>query len=145
MTPTRLLGQIDSRALARFAAGGILSSGVTLGVATLLHEVAGVRETWSAAGGLACALASNFLLSRFFIFRGTTIPVRQQLLRYIGMNGAFRVLEYLGFLVLHLVGVHYLLALVLVLGASFVVKFLAYDKFVFARGSLDHANADRDL
>ena len=127
------LQKLDFRALTRFFAGGVVSAGVTLGTTALLHEVAAVSEPVAAAIGLATALVVNFGVLRFFVFRGTKMPLRRQLLMFLGSSGVFRGLEYAGFFALHLLGTHYLLALVVVLGGSFIVKFFVYEKLVFAR------------
>lgn len=127
------LQRLDFRALTRFFAGGVVSSGVTLGTTALLHEVAAVSEPVAAAIGLATALVVNFGVMRFFVFRGTKMSLGRQLFMFLGSSGVFRGLEYAGFFALHQLGVHYLLALVMVLGGSFIVKFFVYEKLVFAR------------
>jgi putative flippase GtrA len=129
----KLLHKLDLRALGRFFAGGVVSVGVTLAVTALLHEFAAVPERIAAAIGLVTALVVNFAVLRFFAFRGTGVPLGRQLPMFLASSGVFRGLEYGGFFVLHWLGVHYLLALVMVLGVSFIVKFLVYDKLVFAR------------
>jgi putative flippase GtrA len=128
------LRDLDVQALGRFFVGGVVSVGVTLAATALLHELAEVPEPVAAAIGLATALVVNFLVLRFFAFRGTGMPLGKQLLMFLGSSGVFRALEYGAFYVLHWLGVYYLLALVIVLGGSFIVKFLVYDRFVFARG-----------
>jgi putative flippase GtrA len=97
----------------------------------------------AAALGLASALVVNFLMLRYFIFRGTQLPWGRQLLTFLASSGVFRGIEYLGFLLVNsLAGVHYLLALVLVLAGSFILKFIVYEGWVFAKRSHSIA-ADR--
>mgnify|MGYP001333867415 FL=1 len=124
-------------ALGRFLVGGLVSSGVTLATTASLHELVAVPERLAAALGLATALVVNFVVLRFFVFRGTNLPLGRQLLVFLGSSGVFRGFEYAGFIVLHLLSVYYLLALVVVQGVSFIVKYFFYDKFVFARKSPD--------
>jgi putative flippase GtrA len=124
---------VDLHALARFLAGGVASTVVTLGTTAALHEMAGIPEVIAAAAGLAASLLVNFAVLRFFVFRGTELPLVRQAMMFLGSSGVFRGLEYSGFFVLHLVGVHYLVGLVLVLGSSFVVKFFVYERLVFSR------------
>jgi putative flippase GtrA len=124
---------VDLHALARFLAGGVASTVVTLGTTAALHEMAGIPEVIAAAVGLAASLLVNFAVLRFFVFRGTELPLVRQAMMFLGSSGVFRGLEYSGFFVLHLVGVHYLVGLVLVLGSSFVVKFFVYERLVFSR------------
>lgn len=121
-------------ALLKFGAGGVLSASIALGVSALLHELASVREALAAAAGLVSALAVNFFALRYVVFSGTVVSVPRQLLGYLGSACVFRGLEYVGFLLLNgLVAVHYLVALTIVLGISFLLKFLVYDKWIFAR------------
>ena len=129
----RLLKKVNVAALIRFFVGGLLSVGVTLGVTAFLHEVNGVREQTAAAFGFVCALVTNFLFMRLYVFRGTKVPLLRQLALFLASSGVFRCLEYAGFYLTHAAGVHYLLALVLVLGCSFILKFFVYEKLVFAR------------
>jgi putative flippase GtrA len=120
----------------RFGLGGLLSSGVAVGTTVILHELGSMSAPVAAAIGLASALLVNFLMLRYFIFRGTRLPWAHQLLTFLVSSGVFRGLEYLAFLLVNtLAGVHYLLALVLVLAGSFIVKFIVYDGWVFARRS----------
>lgn len=118
----------------RFAAGGVLSSGVTLGVTALLREVFGASEAIAAAGGLASAMLVNFLFLRHVVFASRATPISRQLVMFLASNGVFRVLEYLGFLVvIRVLDIHYLLSLVIVLGVSFLLKFVVYERFVFSQ------------
>lgn len=122
--------------LARFAAGGVLSFSVTLGTTALLHELLGLGEPVAAAGGFAAALTVNFLFMRYYVFRGSTMPAMRQAVMFLSASGVFRGLEYLSFLVLNVIlGMRYLIALPIVLAVSFVLKFLAYDRWLFARGA----------
>jgi len=129
----KFLKKVNIPALVRFFVGGLLSVGVTLGVTAYLHEIVGVHERIAAAVGFACALVTNFLFMRFYVFRGTPVPLLRQLAMFLASSGVFRGLEYAGFWATNAAGVHYLAALVLVLGCSFVIKFVVYEKLVFAR------------
>jgi putative flippase GtrA len=120
-------------ALTRFFIGGVLSVAVTLGVTAFMHEVSGFHERVAAAAGFLCAFITNFMFTRFYVFRGTEVPMLRQLIMFAGSSGGFRLLEYGGFLITNAVGVHYLLALLLVMGCSFILKFFVYEKLVFAR------------
>jgi len=128
------LKKINLASLARFALGGVLSSGVSLGSTALLHEVGAVHERYAAAAGLVLALVVNFAVLRFFVFKGSRQPVARQLLMFLGSSGVFRGIEYGGFLLLSQVwGVQYLLAMFLTLGLSFVIKFAVYELWIFRR------------
>jgi len=121
-------------ALLRFAAGGVLSAGVTLGVTALLHEVFAFPEPKAAAFAMLAALSVNYVFLRYVAFRGTQLPWRRQLALFLASTGVFRGVEYLAFLAINVwLGVHYLLALMGVLGTSFLLKFLVYEGWIFAR------------
>ena len=143
-----LLTKARLTALARFGVGGLLSSGVAVSVTAALHEFGFLTERAAAAVGLATALIVNFLVLRYFVVRGTHLPLVRQQLLFLGSSGAFRGLEYLGFLLVNtLFRMHYLLALVLVLGVSFILKFVVYEGWVFARArqlELDDRAKPRD-
>jgi len=114
--------------------GGVLSSAVVLGVSAFLREGGFVGERVAAGLGLATSLVVNFHVMRHFVFRGTRQPLLQQALQFLATSGVFRGLEYLAFLLVNTVfHLHYLLALVLVLGTSFLLKFLVYEGWVFRR------------
>jgi putative flippase GtrA len=132
--PIALLSSGKLKSLVRFGLGGVVSSAVAIGGTALLHEMAGMPERIAGAGGLAASLLVNFVVLRFFVFRGTQISVWRQLPMFLATSGVFRALEYAGFFVvntyLHL---QYLLALVVVLGTSFLLKFLVYEGLVFVK------------
>ena len=120
--------------LGRFAMGGVVSSGVVLGVSALLGELDWVGERVAAAIGLATSLVVNFNVMRYFVFRGDQRPLLRQWFEYLASSGVFRGLEYLAFLVVNTwFHVHYLLALLLVLATSFSLKFVVYEGWVFRR------------
>ena len=121
-------------ALLRFAAGGVLSAGVTLSVTAVLHEIFSVSEPKAAAFAMLTALSVNYVFLRYIAFPGTHVPWQRQLLLFFASTGIFRGIEYLAFLAVNVwLGVHYLVALMGVMGASFLLKFTVYDRFVFAR------------
>lgn len=129
-----LLHRFKPTTLIRFAAGGVVSSGVTLATTAFLHEIIGLRETIAAGFGLTAALVVNFLFLRLYVFRGTQRSITGQLAMFLGSSGVFRALEYAAFLVVHAtLDLHYLVGLILVLGSSFFLKFVVYEGWVFAR------------
>ena len=143
-----LLSRIRLMALLRFGMGGLLSSGVALTTTAVLHELGFLSARAAAAVGLAAALIVNFLVLRYFVFRGTRSSFWRQLFLFLGSSGVFRGLEYLGFLLVSVVlELHYLLALVVVLGVSFLLKFVVYEGWVFVRSTerdIDHQSERHD-
>lgn len=115
--------------IARFATSTVLSAAITLGVPALLHEVFGVQQPVAVGISQSGALLVNFLMIRVFVFRSNR-AARHDLAYYVGSAVAFRGLEYLLFLMLFGLGLFYLIALVLTLGMSTLLKFVWY-RFLF--------------
>jgi len=129
-----LLKKLKWASLVRFALGGVLSSGITLGSTALLHEVGSVHERIAAAVGLVLALTVNFVVLRFFVFKGTKEPFGRQLVMFLGSSGVFRAVEYCGFLLFsQVLKIQYLIAMLITLGLSFILKFMIYEMWVFRR------------
>jgi putative flippase GtrA len=129
------------RALIRFGLGGVVSATVAVGTTALLHEIGGLPERVAGAGGFAAALVVNFFVLRYFVFAASGGALRRQLTSFLATTGALRAVEFAAFYAvnkyLHL---HYLLTMVLVLGISFLVKFLIYEGIVFAKHATSDAN-----
>jgi len=117
------------KSLFKFAASGLISSAVTLGLTAGLHELGSVPETVSAALGLLAAFSVNFFVLRYFVF-GVAGSLTRQLVSFAASSGFFRLAEYAAFLGLHALHVNYVLALVLVLAVSFFAKF-AVSRVIF--------------
>lgn len=118
--------------LARFGLSSLASATVSLGLPALLHEVFGVEQKTAVAISQTSVLLLNFLMIRLFVFRSQGRAGRD-LGYYVGSTVVFRGSEYVLFLALfELVGMYYLVALVLTLGTSTVVKFVWY-RFLFGR------------
>ena len=111
---------------ARFGVSTGFSATMSFGLPIILHEWLGVAQKPSVAIGFATAYVGNIALLRLFVFRSTGSWLGQ-LARYIPVNGCFRIVEYLGFVVLldHF-GLDYRLAMLAVLGTSSLIKFFAY-------------------
>ena len=121
------------RRLARFTVMGATGFGLNIGVTVVLHEWLGAPEEVAFAAALGVVFVFSFLSSRYVIFEGAAAAdPAKQLLKFAGFSAAFRCAEYLGFLLLHtLFGVTYLLSIVVVLGVSFLTKFVTYSTVVF--------------
>ena len=119
--------------LIRFSASTLISATITIGVPALLHEVLGVQQALAVGISQTTALLVNFLMIRIFVFRSNR-AARRDLTYYVGSAVAFRGLEYVSFLVLFELGhLFYLVALVLTLGMSTLLKFVWY-RFLFGQG-----------
>lgn len=135
---THRVGQTDgARAnlvrLLKFGVLGALGFGINIAVTVVLTEVLGASEELAFAIALAVVFVFSFVTSRYLIFAGAAAgDPRRQLARFALSSAVFRGAEYLGFLLLHTVsGVPYLLTIVVVLGVSFLTKFVTYSTVVF--------------
>ena len=126
--PTTTFGR-----LVRFGALGAVGFALNLAVTISLHELLGAPEELAFAVALVVVFVFGFLTNRHLIFVGATRgDPRKQLFKYAISNAGFRMAEYVGFLVLHtLLRLPYLLAIVAVLGVSFLTKFFTYSTVVF--------------
>lgn len=128
----RVLSAETFHSLVRFGLSGVVSSTVALGTAALLHEWAELPERPAGGLGFVAALLVNFFVLRVFVFRATHDAAWRQALTYLATSGMFRLFEFFAFYIVNkYVHVQYLIAMVLVLGVSFVVKFVTYRGFVF--------------
>ncbi len=122
------------RALIRFGLGGVVSATVAVGATALLHEIGGVPERVAGAGGFAAALVVNFFVLRYFVFAASGGALRRQLPSFLATTGALRAVEFSAFFAVHkYLHWHYLLTMIMVLGTSFMLKFLIYEGLVFAK------------
>lgn len=105
---------------------------LNIGITAFAHELLGATEELAFAIALAMVFAFHFLSGRYVIYGASDGDPKRQLLRYALASGGFRGAEYVGFLVLHTAaGLPYLAAAMVVLGASFIVKFFFYGRVVF--------------
>jgi putative flippase GtrA len=109
-----------------------LSAFLSLGIPFTLHEGFAVRPDIAVAIGLATAFVMNFIVAKLFVFRKKG-PVKKEVTRFSLVSFAFRLSEYLAFLLLHNVfGIQYMVANASVLFISFCIKFFVYKLFVFS-------------
>jgi putative flippase GtrA len=119
-------------AMTGFGLLGLVSFTLNLGLSALLHEVLGASEELSFGISLAVVFAVNFLACRYIIFDAAGGNLVQQLTAFTLSSLAFRGMEYIAFLLLHsLIGIHYLIAIITVLGVSMISKFFFYRSTVF--------------
>lgn len=124
------------KSLLRYVAITLLSAAVNFGVAIALADGLGTSEELAYGVALITVFAMNYLFMRYYIFAGPQRGAAGQFVIYTASAVGFRTSEYLAFLVLHTwLGMHYLLAMLLILGGSFIAKFLYYGRVVFGRKS----------
>ena len=116
--------------LARYGVSALTSAAVTVGLPVVLHEVGGIEQAKAAAISQTTALLVNFVMIRMFVFRSRRGAPRD-FVHFAASAVAFRGGEYALFLLLFKVGgLYYLMALILTLGASTLIKFIWY-RFLF--------------
>lgn len=122
------------RSLVRFGIVTVITFALSFGLTILLHEVAGAPEELAYAVALATVFCTSFAFLRWYIYGRRTGPIVPQFFWY-GLSAlGFRGSEYLAFLVLHTwLDTPYILAMLVIQGASFVAKFLYYGAVVFRR------------
>lgn len=126
-----MLGLGSVKKLARFGLASGLSFLITMGLPILLVERASIAPEYAAAAGLITAFLVNFVTLRKFVYQSGG-DWRVQGVRFLVFSAIFRGSEYLIFLILYrLLGVPYVLALGVVLAASFIVKYITYDRLLF--------------
>lgn len=107
---------------------------INIGITAFLHEVLRISPGISFAVALACAYAVNFFNNRTWVF-DSDAEAFTQVVKFLGFSLLFRLMEYLVFLLLHIIlGFHYLVAVLISLFSFYFIKFFVYRKLVFTRG-----------
>lgn len=120
----------------RFGLLSALSFGLNFGLTSLLHEVAGLWEPASFAISLVIVSVVNFIGCRHFVFESQEGSLGWQILTFYASWLPFRGLEWVLFVVLNeWMGLDYRLAMILVQGTSFAVKFVYFKVAVFRRSA----------
>ena len=120
--------------LLRFGASGGLSFGLNLGLTEMLVRLAGWGPEYAFALVLATVMVFNFFMVKFFVFRNRSQgPLWKDFLVYLTSSGVFRGGEYIAFLIIYkLTDIHHLIVITMVLGTSFLTKFVFY-RYWFSR------------
>ncbi len=125
------------RSLLRFGMATALTLAASFGLTILLHELLGTTEELAYAVALVVVFLSSFAFLRWYIYGRRTGPIVSQFLWYSVSALAFRGSEYGAFIILHTwLGVHYIVAMLVIQSASFVAKFVFYGAVVFRHRAL---------
>jgi putative flippase GtrA len=121
----------DRALFGRYLVVTVFSASVLLAGPYVLHEWLGVGKHIAVAIAFIVALIANFIIARFYVFRSRN-NWRTQFARFAITSASMRVGEYLAFLAVHMwTDLYYVLAVLIVLLVSFVLKFVIYRTFVF--------------
>ncbi len=129
-SPWRRPYRVPGRSLLRFAITGGASVVLDTGLLALLH---GVLRVWLPAAVLlavAIAFVFNFALNRLWSF-GSSAPIGPQLLRYLILGGANWIFSVVGVSGLATIGLHYLVAKMVVLLVASGLNYIGYRLWVF--------------
>lgn len=117
--------------LTGFGLLGAFSFGLNIFITILLHEILNAPVRVAYACGLLTTILTNFYFSRRIIFQSGA-NIWRQLIIFIVSSFVFRGLEYGAFLFQEAtINIEYILAILLIHGASFLIKFFYYKLFVF--------------
>ncbi len=109
-----------------------LSFAVNIGITALCHELLHLPEELAYAIALVTIFWQNFLLCRYVVFRSSHRPFWPQVGAFTAATIQFRLAEYLVWLLLlHLLHLHYLVAVILVSGFFTILKFFFLGNRVF--------------
>lgn len=114
--------------IVRYLCTGAGGLAVSLGVTTLMHEVAGLSAGASFAVALAVVFGLHFAANAFFVFRSGAEG--RIFLRYAVAALAFRALDFLLFAGIAEFAPLYV-GVVLAVGISNAIKFVVYRRHVF--------------
>ena len=117
--------------MVRYLMAGGFSAILSLTLPVVLKDGLGLHAELAVAISLTGVFAINFIAIRLFVFRsdGDKLP---QLVRFVATSVLMRGTEYVSFLGLYnFLGMHYWIALFLVLTASSTCKFVVHRKYVF--------------
>lgn len=122
------------RSLLLYGAVGGVSALLILGITFGATEGAGLAPEISNGIALIVVLVFNFWVSRQVIFEAAHGRWLRQMLRFLLVSGGARLVEWgLFALLVGRVGIPYMLLAVLILGASFFIKYALYRHIVFRR------------
>lgn len=134
MNISTLLKQ-NFRQASLFLLASVIGLSINVGITAFLHEVLGCSPRFSFAVALVVAYSANFLNNRKWVFSSNVAP-GGQVIRFLAISLSFRLLEYLVFLLVHLVfGIYYLAAVLISLASFYLFKFAAYKHLVFTRSA----------
>lgn len=117
----------------RYAMASALSAVASFSIPLFLVEVVGLAALLAVGISFFLVFCMNFLTMRLFVFKSSNSR-KEELARFAAVSLAFRGSEYVAFSLLHVVlGMHYLVALALVLGVSLLAKFFVQRNYVYRR------------
>lgn len=116
----------------RFGSGAALSFCSTLMITYMATEWLKLAEELSFAISLVTVFFINFFYLRVFVFRSMSSPWESQMRDFFLASIGFRGAEYIAFVILlNSLQLHYLISVVSVLAASFLIKYVFFHRTIF--------------
>jgi len=126
------LGRLKpGRQLFRYLAVSGVSAALSLSLPVVFHQILGLKEETAVAASLFTVFVTNFFTIRLYAFRSRG-RMGAQLVKFALSSAVFRAGEFFLFLMgFRYAGLHYMAALVIALGLSFVAKYHFQKRYVF--------------
>jgi putative flippase GtrA len=119
-------------AFARWCGFSAVSFASVITLTTALREVLGADQRIAFLLPLVIMFFVNFLTLRYFIYRTKEVPIATQFAGYAASAIGFRVTEFVAYWTLvDVFSLHYFVSIVIVLPASFVLKFVVFGSVAF--------------
>ena len=127
----KLSRNVKKDEVVRYLASTAFSAMMTVLLPTILHEVFRIAEDIAVAVSLATALVVNFLIMRHFVFRSAG-HAGKQFAVFVLSSFSFRLAEFILFMIaFKILGIHYIIALLVSLSISSIVKFFFHRTVTF--------------
>lgn len=122
-------GPTSTRQLVRWGLTSGASFVTNLGLTIILTELVRMRPAAAFAIAQLVMITTNFLAVRYFVFSISDAPVAGQLVKFLGLTGAFRSAEWVSFALLDLrAAADYRILVSGVLLTSSLIKFVVYKR-----------------
>lgn len=133
--------RLFSATMIRWLAAGGMSFFTATGTTVALHEGGGVSERFAFLAALVVVFVLNFLTMRYFVYGRPLMPIMPQFARYGVSAVLIRGLEFVAYAVsVDWLGIHYVVAMAVILPTSMLFKFFYYGGVVFGWGRDDHVS-----
>jgi len=124
-----------TREFVLYAIGSGLSVVMQLLLLGLFHEWVGFEERWAYLVAVALSFTVNFLYLRYVVYAGAVGRLSVLLGRTLAVSLAFRLVEWVLFVVIYpRVAVNYVVLSFVLMAGLFVLKFVVYRTWVFGKG-----------
>lgn len=114
----------------KYLSVGALSYLIVTTITVTLYEIFGLTEFNSFAFGLVVVFIINFIILRNFVFKSEG-PAGFAVIKFFMASLFFRGFEYVLFIIILDLGVHYIITLTLSMFISVILKYFIYKNIVY--------------